>query len=459
LSLARELRERGHTICYVGSPFSETEESHTGRVLEALQARPDVVMITAHTVSGSYAERLMGQIKEVNPETFVVLGGAHARVLYTLNAPRWRSEAVYDGLRNTSADLVVTGPGEGVVSFLSERTSDARDLAKRNQFVHASAIIRKFPEYAELSKTLRFDSPLNELVLGELRFARVYARIGCGFNCAFCAEDPSKVKIRLGNLENVMGTVRKRYEKGARYVYFGDEDFFAPEKFSLELLSQLKRFNTELKVSGKEPLCFGCQARLESVKNDIERGSKVLKGMQGVGTWRSIDLGFETDSQEALDLCNKEERAEILEDCVDKIREHGIYAQVNLLAGLPGETVESYRKTTEKIASLTERGLLFAEPSMVQVYPGVPIHERGTHYGFKLNGPLPSWELWNAALPGFHEFAGNQSVPAMSAEVMYKIGYIERLAVLTGSIRKVMKNYGVDERILATSDSATLGLL
>ena len=149
---------------------------------------------------------------------------------------------------------------------------------------------------------------------------------GCTHHCCFCAAHTVRGrKMRYYGIERLrLDLERLRKEYGAETIIFQDDHFMADKQRAHEVIGILR----ELGMTGFFPNSLDLYA--------LDR--KILEALKSVGV-NQLVLAIESGSNRVLkEIMHKPLNLSIVERVVKDCRELGIYTDVNILIGLPGET-------------------------------------------------------------------------------------------------------------------------
>ncbi|MBI4351712.1 MAG: B12-binding domain-containing radical SAM protein [Elusimicrobia bacterium] len=149
---------------------------------------------------------------------------------------------------------------------------------------------------------------------------------GCTFRCCFCSSHTVHGREMryhgLGRVRTDLQRLKEGY--GAGTIIFQDDHFLADKRRALAIISMLR----ELGLTAFFPNSLALYA--------LDR--EVLEALRGVGV-RQLVLSIESGSGRVLsEIMHKPLKLEIARRVADECRELGIYTDVNILIGLPGET-------------------------------------------------------------------------------------------------------------------------
>ena len=143
-------------------------------------------------------------------------------------------------------------------------------------------------------------------------------------------------------------------------------------------------FCDALQSSGLD-LTWTCYARVDTMDPAL------LSKMKAAGCF-NIFYGFETGSQELLDLVDKRIRVEDSVRVCQWTREAGIEVRGSFMLGLPGETPELARGTIRFALELDPD---YAQFCLTTPYPGTRLYEQAEQFG-RLSTELSDYHGWKA---------------------------------------------------------------
>ncbi|MDF1875262.1 DUF4080 domain-containing protein [Sulfurimonas sp. SAG-AH-194-I05] len=284
-------------------------------VAEKLLAHnPDVIGIGTYIWNATHVAELLHILKKVSPETLLILGGPE--VTYT------PFRANFD-----DADFIVQGEGE--VSFY-ELCKDVQ-----NQETPKEKILpMTTPNLKEL--TLPYDFYTDEDIKN--RYIYVEVSRGCPFECEFCLSSMDE-KVRAFDLDAVMESFEKLWDRGARNFKFVDRTF----NLNMKTANRILDFFLE-----KEDTYF---AHFEVIPDHFPDSIKTKMKQFPHGALQ-LEVGIQTLN---LEIANNVSRQLKL----DKIKKNILFLEnetdahmhLDLIVGLPGETLESFGENLDTLVS------------------------------------------------------------------------------------------------------------
>src|SRR5574341_790015 len=373
LSIAAYLQERGAEVGVLSTRLPAGlggAEEVMGRVRSF---RPDVVGFTATTSGFPDAYSHAEAIKRIVPDVKIVFGGVHVSAL---------REKVLESY--PAVDFLVTGEGEKAMASLADGEDPAaiQGIVYRDGSGAKSTDLRTdlcvldelpFPAYRALDGFPRaFEAPLFNYP--KAPSATIISSRGCPYQCSYCDRSVYRRSFRYNSAEYLyehMAFLKKQF--GIRHVFFYDDLF----TFNRE---RIERFCGLLQ---KKPLSmtFNCAVRVGHADDEL------LWMLKKSGCWM-VSLGIESGAPEILARHKTNVNFDEMRSTVRRIQKAGLRAKGLFMMGLPGETEETIKTTTDFI-----NGLELDDMNMTKFtpFPGSPIyqtiHEEGSFD--------EQWELMN----------------------------------------------------------------
>jgi len=349
--MAAVLEKNGYDVDVLDASALELTYDEIGE--EILKRNPDIVSISALTPTIGVALDSADKIKQVKPDTIVVLGGYH---------PTFEYESV---LEEPSVDVVVRGEGEYTFLDLVRTVENGGDLAD----VQGLA----FHDENNFSLVVTPDRPIIE-DLDELPFpafhlfpmekyrilnittnvATIITTRGCPMQCSFCSSAALHGHhLRRRSPENVCDEIEVRLnEQNIDTIAFMDDTFTLNKKFVRDFCAEIKRRNLKF--------WWGCTSRVDTLDEEL------LQLMKDSGCI-TIFIGVESADQQMLEKMNKNITVSKTEKAFKLARKVGIRTIASCVIGMPEDTKESMKKTIDFVKRLNPNYALY---SLATPYPG-----------------------------------------------------------------------------------------
>jgi len=294
--------------------------------------------ITVYCATLDTTRYIIDECKEINPDSKIVVGGAHVTGL-DMDIP--------------DVDHYVKGYGEMPLAAIANKH-------KVNDIILGDKIIDL---QTPLDWSMVDVNSYSRVIAGRKSLPLLTSR-GCPYKCAFCGlNSMHKIcnKVRFLDIDNIKMEIRAIKSAGINALNIQDDIF----TLKLDRMKQICEYIKEL------GMVFRCMGR---AGNDTEETYKVLadSGCQGVA-W-----GIESGSQMILDRMNKEVTVEQNKEVISWCKKYGMDSRGFFILGFPGET----RETIEE----TKQFIIDADPDQYFVsnfipYPGTDVYENPYKYG------------------------------------------------------------------------------
>ena len=349
--MAAVLEKNGYDVDVLDASALELTYDEIGE--EILKRNPDIVSISALTPTIGVALDSADKIKQVKPDTIVVLGGYH---------PTFEYESV---LEEPSVDVVVRGEGEYTFLDLVRTVENDGDLAD----VQGLA----FHDENNFSLVVTPDRPIIE-DLDELPFpafhlfpmekyrilnittnvATIITTRGCPMQCSFCSSAALHGHhLRRRSPENVCDEIEVRLnEQNIDTIAFMDDTFTLNKKFVRDFCAEIKRRNLKF--------WWGCTSRVDTLDEEL------LQLMKDSGCI-TIFIGVESADQQMLEKMNKNITVSKTESAFRLARKVGIRTIASCVIGMPEDTKKSMKQTIDFVKRLNPNYALY---SLATPYPG-----------------------------------------------------------------------------------------
>lgn len=349
--LASYLKEHGYNdIRIVVSAFSDDEET----ILSQCEGS-DVVGFTATSPMMSHALALAKEIRERNPDTITVFGGAHPSI------------EPHETLGNPVVDYVVREEGEQTLLELIDAIGGHHSpytipgLSLKDQdgnIIHnvPRGLVRDldtlpFPD-RDLFDQRRF------LDVGYHRYgdrgAWVLSSRGCPFKCTYCASN--KVWTRKWRARSARNIIREVKELKTSYdvdrINFADDTFTVSKK-------RVTDFCT-LMIEDNLNIAWACNARVDTVDREL---FALMKRAGCVEVW----MGVESGSREILQEIKKDANPDQIIEAFRGAKEAGLKRRGYFMIGSRSESLETIGETERLIDTIEPDTLAF---TILTPYPG-----------------------------------------------------------------------------------------
>ncbi len=214
---------------------------------------------------------------------------------------------------------------------------------------------------------------------------------GCYWRCAFCA-DPRVYRRSWSGL-SAAGMLEQLRRLHRRYAFedlaFQDETFFTHPERAIELARGL--------LEAGPHLTWTATIRADQADR-IDDGQMALLAASGL---RRVLLGVESGSPRMLRRLQKDVRLEQVMLAAEKLRRHGIRADLPFIVGLPGESERDLEASLAWAGRLRAMSPGFQTPIFFyRPYPGSELAEQLQASGHTPPADLAAWSRFDLDGPG-----------------------------------------------------------
>lgn len=180
---------------------------------------------------------------------------------------------------------------------------------------------------------------------------------GCPFKCSYCYESKGEKKIKYFPMERIEKELELFNREKISQVFVLDPTYNANRKRALELLDL---------ISKKAPgIFFYFEARAEFIDRELARAfTKIPCALQ---------FGLQSADPEILKKVNRTLDKKIFTRNIGYLNETGAVFGFDLIYGLPGDTLEGFRKSIDFALNLYPNNL---ETFCLSVLPGTDLYEQ-----------------------------------------------------------------------------------
>ena len=381
-----------------------TINDREGRILEEIiKEKPDIVAFSTYIWNVELISRVANLIKRVDSNIEILYGGP---------------EVSFDSrsfLKNNVGEYVIEGEGEKTYrDFIlyklgKMKLEDVRGLHyKVNDIVYSN---EKRPLMS--MDEIVFPYEENEDLTNKIVYYE--ASRGCPFNCKYCLSSTSH-GVRFLDIDRVLKDLMYFINKEVRLVKFVDRTFNCNSKFAMAIWDFLINQDTNTQ--------FHFEISADILKpQEIELLSKAPKGRF------RFEVGVQTTNDEVLRNIN---RFVNFSDIKEKVLEiealRNIDQHLDLIAGLPGEDYESFKKSFNDMYEIKPEEI---QLGFLKLLKGSSMREDADKYGMEYS-PYPPYEILKTDKISYEELLKLKKVEEMvdkyynSQKFNHIIRYFER---------------------------------
>jgi radical SAM superfamily enzyme YgiQ (UPF0313 family) len=410
--LASALSEAGIEVKILDLVVYPYSQSMLQNELEQFQ--PQLVGLTAVTMTFDNAMAVIRDIKHINQKIVTVMGGPHVTFC--------ARETLKD---QSELDILAMGEGERTIVDLC-RTVDAGGdwndvkgiVYRKHSEIRHTAPRDPIANLDELPDPARGLLPLGRYRALGMPISLTTSR-GCPFKCIFCVgRKMVGAKVRYRSPGKVVDEMEYLVSLNFHQINIADDLFTANRSHCLAVCDEIINRGLELKWTSF--------ARVDTVSEEI------LTKMKIAGC-SAVSFGVESGNPQILETIKKGITRQQVVAAVNMCRRSGVTPHASFILGLPGETPQTIRETIDFGENLKELGLSYGF-HLLAPFPGTEIRENSDQYG--INILTDDWSQYHA----------NRAIvetPAVDRQALDEIviGWEDEYTLLLGDIKqRMLKN-------------------
>lgn len=376
-------------------------QQQDGILRKIYEEKPDVLCFSCYIWNISFIKELIQDLKKILPKTRIWVGGP---------------EVSYDAERFLKEMPQVTGVmcGEGEATFLEVVKSYAQWENQEQEPEMLDNIPRiVYRKGQELIVTgnrdiLDMDElvfPYENLSLFEHKIIYYESSRGCPFSCSYCLSSIDK-KLRFRSLSLVKEELQFFLDNKVPQVKFVDRTFNCKKEHAMEIWKYLKEHD-----NGVSNFHFEIAADLLS-ENEIALISTMRPGLI------QLEIGVQSTNEKTLEeIRRKTSFSEICKKVQAVAAGENVHQHLDLIAGLPYEDYESFKKSFCDVYALKPQQL---QLGFLKVLKGAYMQEMAEAYGCVYKSKEP-YEVLKTRWLTYGEISRLKGVEEMT-EVYYNSG-------------------------------------
>jgi len=348
------------------------EYSDAGIVREILRRDPEIVGFSCYLWNIDRTLWIAARLKEARPELTIIVGG-----------PEITGDNAWV-LASGVIDYAVIGEGEQTLSELLEAIRAGRG---EDQLI--AGLWRKTnPQIPLFRKPLpSLDAISSPYLVGILDAADEQMLMletirGCVFKCKFCFYPKSYDALYFLSEEKIVANLSHARQRGAREVVLLDPT-----------LNQRKDFDGFLRLLAREnpdhQFTYFGELRAEGIKPETAR-------LLREANFTEVEIGLQSVDPLTQELMDRRNNMKAFERGVAALLDSGIKVKVDLIIGLPGDTMASVRRGFDYLAS----NHLFTSTQVfnLAILPGTAFRSEAESLGLQFQPRPPYYVLQTPTL-------------------------------------------------------------
>lgn len=403
----KELQEKAHIIeNVINSSVSDAVET-------ILAYEPKIIGIGAYIWNALEVQEFIAIVKKVSPKTHIILGGPEASHL-----PH--------RVDFSKADYIIQG--EGDVAFYELCSKLLKGQFPQEKLIKASMVDMNA---IELPYAYYTDHDIKN------RYCYVEASRGCPFTCEFCLSSADK-KVRDINIERFIGELEKLWQRGVRNFKFIDRTFNLSIENATKLLDFFLSHDEEYFVHFEViPDHFPSSLR-EKIAQFPPAALQLEVGIQ------TLDPQISKNIHRRLNIPKIEDNLAFLQ------QQTHAHLHVDLIVGLPGESLEGFGRNLDTLYSLTQCEI---QIGILKKLSGTTLSRHDEIYGM-VYSDKPPYDILQNDLISFHTMQKMKRF-ARFWDMVYNSGNFKKSAALLWKEGKVYDGFYAFSEWLYTQTEST----
>lgn len=407
----------------------------------------DILLCSCYTWNWEITNLLAKRVKEKNPNCTIIFGGPQVPLSYEGDVPRkWVDESKGTFFADyPHVDIIVHQEAEHTLKQIFEAYIGDRDYSKINGLETKDF---RTPPGERIDDLNALPSPyltnlvweLVEPVEGVTYIASWETNRGCPFQCTFCDwGSATKSKVRKRDMETLLKEVEWFADNSIPYVDICDANFGMFSERDLELARKLKNEKLAKGFPGRVGIAW--------VKASSERVIHIAKELLDAELLRAVTLAVQSLDPTTLNIIKraniKFNKFSIL---LQQFRDQKIENYTEIIMGMPGETLKSYKDGLEQLMELFPRPVVFIYNCGVFVNAPMNKPEYIKAHGIKMiKSPIYLWHssIYNRGeIPEYDNITTSaNSFTSEDLRQMYLYGWTTQAFHSLGILEHISKFY------------------
>ncbi|AXX95438.1 B12-binding domain-containing radical SAM protein [Arcobacter ellisii] len=389
----KELKENAKILEFVINSSNQTIAE------QILEHKPKIVGIAVYIWNATDVAELVQTIKKVSPETIVVLGGP---------------EVSYKPLRVNfdMADYIITGEGE--VSFYNLCKDILNGNCKEPRVINSPKV--------DLENIIL---PYDDYTDFDIKNRHIYVEMarGCPFECEFCLSSID-TKMRYLSIEVFLEQIDKLWQRGARNFKFIDRTFNIKISYAKAILNYFLE---------KEEEYF---LHFEVIPDNFPEELRELIKKFKAGSLQ-LEVGIQTLNLDVAKEIHRNLRIDKIKDNLKFLsQETHAHMHIDLIIGLPSETIESFGKNLDLLYTLSTGEI---QVGILKKLSGTTLDRHDKVYGM-VYSDLPPYDILKNDLISFEQMQEMKRF-ARFWDIVYNSGNFQKTTALLFENGKVFENF------------------
>jgi anaerobic magnesium-protoporphyrin IX monomethyl ester cyclase len=310
---------------------TQAEEMNFDQIKDAIKkSNPAIIGMAANTFTFIDCLKLANEIKVLDSNIKIVLGGPHANLFPN------------ETIAHAPIDFLITGEGERAFPDLMEKLEKGIEEIKKVPgllFKHDGNVINTGPamaidpldELPIVDRTLTDYKKYSSIISKRNPITTAVTSRGCPFKCTFCDRPQMGGKsFRMNSAKRIVDEMEECLKLGIHEIMYYDDTFTLNRKRIVDMCKMIEERGIDMH--------WDMRTRVDTVDPEL------LKMMRKAGLQR-INLGVESGTEKGLATIKKGTNLVKVKAAFDNAKKAGLRTLAYVMVGLPGETKEEMMET------------------------------------------------------------------------------------------------------------------
>lgn len=339
-----------------------------------LEEEPDLVCFSTYVWNTEIIKKLARLIKAVSEKVKILYGGP---------------EVSFDGkefLEKNEGEYIIEGEGEETFREFVTALNNEKTLSGIKGLYYKEKDGIRYNGKRENIDMNQLVFPYEENENFNNKIVYYEASRGCPYRCKYCLSSVDR-NTRFLNIERVKNDLKYFVDKKVKLVKFVDRTFNINKEYTSDIWNYL------IELGGDTCFHFEISAKLLT-DDQIEILKKAAPGKF------QFEVGVQTTNNEVLKNINRAGSFSEIKEKVMKVQElKSIKQHLDLIAGLPGENLESFINSFNQVYSLGGEEL---QLGFLKLLKGSLMYEETDLWGINYS-PYPPYEVLKTKDISYHE--------------------------------------------------------
>lgn len=336
---------------------------------EIYKRNPDIVGFSTYIWNRSETLKICEVLKIVKPEIKIILGGPEVSFD--------SKEILRD---NLFLDFVIIGEGEIPFKKLIKTIAKGEyDFSNIDGLAYRDEDKIIINQHSQLIDNLDLIPSPHDNLGSDFKNKIVYyeSSRGCPFNCQFCLSSTIK-GVRYFSMDRVKDDLGKLIDANVMQVKFVDRTFNANKKYAMEIMNF---------IMDKDPENMNFHFEVTAHLMDREMLDFIKKAKPGLF---QFEIGVQSTNEKTINAVGRVTDFDKLKDICKEIKENrNIHQHLDLIAGLPYEGYESFKRSFNDVYSIGPEKI---QLGFLKLLKGSGLRKDKDKYGFKFLD-IPPYEV------------------------------------------------------------------